>query len=33
MECEANILVKVVELFEYIIQYLRENDTEGRVVK
>ena len=25
--------MKVVELFEFIIQYLRENDSEGKVVR
>lgn len=33
MECEANILVKIAELFEFVNEYLRENDSEGKVVK
>lgn len=33
MECEANILVKIAELFEFVNEYLRENDSEGKMVK
>jgi hypothetical protein len=27
MDCEASILVKIVDVFEFILTYLRQNDT------
>jgi len=33
MECEASILIKIIDLFNFIENYLRENDDEGKVVK
>lgn len=33
MDCEASILVRIVAVFQFIINYLRLNDIQGKIVK